>query len=310
VGNVVKNVGIVGMSEGNGHPFSFSAIINGYSDSGLAASGWEGIYNYVRRRDKSEFGIEGLTVTHAWTQDDEQTHKLCEACLIPHAVNRLEDLIGKVDAVIIARDDFENHFSMAMPFLKAGAYAFVDKPLSLDVEELRAFKPYLESGKLMSCSGMRYAKELDEPRAAISTYGKIKLIRGAILNSWEQYGVHLLYAIFGFVQSKPLSVTSLKSDHISLAVKMDDGSLLQLDALGQSAKTFRIDIWGTQGVSSHEITDNFSMFRRTLWHFSESMRTGTPAIRPQETIDTMRLLIAGKIAHTEAREVNLNDIQI
>ena len=307
---MVKSVGIIGMSEGNGHPFSFSAIINGYSDSGLAASGWEGIYNYVRRRDNSEFGIEGFRVTHAWTQDHEQTQRLCKACLIPHAVDHLEELIGKVDAVIIARDDFENHFSMAMPFLKAGQYVFVDKPLSLNIEELRAFRTYLENGRLMSCSGMRYAKELDEPRASLSQYGKIKLIRGAILNSWEQYGVHLLYAIFGCVSSKPVSVIPLRSEHVSLAIQMDDGSLLQLDSLGQSYKTFRIDFWGTNGVSSHEITDNFSMFRRTLWHFAESIRTGVPAIPPQETIDIMRLLIAGVIAHSERREVYIHDIQI
>jgi predicted dehydrogenase len=307
---LVKNVGIVGMSEGNGHPFSFSAIINGYSDSGLAASGWEGIYNYVRRRDKSEFGIEGIRVTHAWTQDARQTQKLCEACLIPNAVGRLEDLIGKVDTVIIARDDFENHFSMAMPLLKAGTYVFVDKPLSLKVEELRAFIPYLETGKLMSCSGMRYAKELDEPRASLSQYGRIKLIRGAILNSWEQYGVHLLYAIFSFIQARPISVVPLKAEHVSLAFKMDDGSLMQLDALGQSHRTFRIDIWGTEGCSSHEITDNFSMFRRMLWNFAESIKTGNPAIPPQDTIDTMRLLIAGKTAYTEGREVFINEIQV
>jgi glycine/D-amino acid oxidase-like deaminating enzyme len=63
----VTRVGILGVSEGNGHPFSFSAIINGYDDAGLAASGWPGIYDYVRRRDASEFGIGELQVTHAWT---------------------------------------------------------------------------------------------------------------------------------------------------------------------------------------------------------------------------------------------------
>ena len=50
-------VGIIGLSPGNGHPFSFAAIINGYDHSGLAASGWPGIYQYVKRRDPSEFGI-------------------------------------------------------------------------------------------------------------------------------------------------------------------------------------------------------------------------------------------------------------
>ena len=57
---MVKSIGIIGLSEGNGHPFSYSSIINGYSPEGLAASGWPGIYEYVRRRHASEFGLAGL----------------------------------------------------------------------------------------------------------------------------------------------------------------------------------------------------------------------------------------------------------
>ena len=45
---------MVGVSSGNGHPFSFSAIINGYDPEGLANAGWDVIYDYVRRRDLSE----------------------------------------------------------------------------------------------------------------------------------------------------------------------------------------------------------------------------------------------------------------
>jgi hypothetical protein len=301
---------MIGLSEGNGHPFSFSSIINGYSDSGLAASGWPVIYDYVRRRDQSEFGIDGLQITHAWTQDGEQTRKLSEACLIPNVVWRPDDLIGNVDAVIIARDDYQHHFSMAMPFLEAGLHVLVDKPLSLDIEELKAFKPYLESGKLMSCSGMRYAKELDEPRAFLTKYGKLKLIRGAILNSWEKYGVHLLEAIFSFVKTKPLSVVALDAQHMSIVVNMENGFLVQLDALGGCPKMFRIDIFGTNLISSHEITDNFTMFRRMLWHFSQTISTNKPSINPQDTIDIMRVLIAGRIANSEQRKVLLNEIQI
>ncbi len=306
----IKRVGMIGISEGNGHPFSFSAIINGYSDEGLARSGWKVIYDYVRRRDPSEFGIDGLHVTHAWTQEEETTRKLCDACLIPSAVSEWKELIGKVDAVILARDDYENHFKMAMPFLEAGLHVFVDKPLSLDLQELKAFTPYLESGRLFSCSGMRYARELDEPRAKLSEYGKIRLVRGAVLNSWEKYGIHLLYAIFGMVKSKSVTVTSINAEHMSVAIHMDDGSLVQIDALGDCPKTFRIDIWGTELSSSHEITDNFTMFRRMLWRFSDSIKNGKPAIPVQDNLDMMRILIAGRKAQAEERKVFLDEINI
>jgi len=307
---MVTRLGIIGISEGNGHPFSFSAIINGYSDEGLAASGWPGIHDYVRRRDPSEFGFVGFRVTHAWTQDPVVTRKLCEACQIAHAVARPADMIGNVDAVIIARDDFEIHFQLAIPFLEAGMPVFVDKPLSVELSELKAFRKYLESGKLMSCSGMRYARELDEPRASLADYGEIRLVRGAVLNSWEQYGVHLADAILNVVTSRPVSVVSLDSPHMSVAAQMDDGSLLQIDALGTVAKCFRIDIFGTKKNTAHEITDNFSMFRRALWHFTQTMVTGKTAIDPEHILTVMRLLIAGRIAKSEGRKVSLNEIQI
>ena len=111
--------------------------------------------------------------------------------------------------MIIARDDYENHFQMASPFLEAGLPVFIDKPLSLESSELRTLRRYLEKGQLMSCSGMRYARELDEPRANLSAYGRLKLIRGAIVLSWEKYGVHLLEAILAVTPARPLAVRML-----------------------------------------------------------------------------------------------------
>lgn len=307
---MVVRAAVVGISEGNGHPFSFSAIVNGYSPTALANSGWPGIYDYVRRRDPSEFGFEGFTITHAWTQDTLVTRSLCEACLIPHAAARLDDLLGQVDAVILARDDHEKHAAMAMPFLKAGLHVFVDKPLSLDLDELRMLKPFLETGQLMSCSGMRFAKELDEPRLSIGDYGPLTLIRGAIVLSWEKYGVHLLDAILSMVKARPVSATALMARHASIAIRLEGGMLLQIDALGDAPRTFRIDIWGTQRASTHEITDNFSMFRRMLWHFADSIRTRKPAIPAQDTLDIMRTLIAGRRSLQQGRTVLLDEIQL
>lgn len=306
----MKSFGILGVSEGNGHPFSYSCIINGYSPEGLASSGWPGIYDYVRRRHASEFGIDGWRVTHAWTQDPEITGRLCAAARIPNKVENYLDLLGKVDAVIVARDDFENHFSMVKPFLEAGLPVFVDKPLSVDLSELRIYKPYLEKGQLMSCSGMRYARELDESRANLAVFGRVKLIRGAIVLSWEKYGVHLLEAMLAMTPAHPVSVRMAVADHASATIRLDDGVLLQIDALGESARTFHVGLFGTERTAAFDITDNFSMFRRMLWEFARSIQDGRPAIAPEKTLEIMRVLIAGRISHAENREVPLHEIQL
>ncbi len=301
---------IIGLSEGNGHPFSYSSIINGFSPEGLRDSGWPGIYDYVRRRHASEFGIHDMKVTHAWTQDPEATRRLCAAAKIPHAVDDRKKLMGAVDAVIVARDDYQVHFEIARPFLEAGLSVFVDKPLSVDPAELRVFKPYLESGQLMSCSGMRYARELDEPRADLATYGKLKLIRGAIVLSWEQYGVHLLDAILAMTPGRPVSVRMTHAEHASAVIHLDDGVLVQIDALGESARAFHVELFGTQRTGAFDIFDNFSMFRRMLWEFAESIRTGKPAIPPDRTLEIMRVLIAGRMSRDQNREVSLDEIAL
>lgn len=308
----MKRLGLIGWSAGNGHPFSFSAIINGFSPEGLANSGWPVIYEYVRRRHASEIGLPGLRITHAWTQDPEVTRQLCAACLIQHAVEDPRDLLGQVDGVIIARDDHESHYEMARPFLEAGLPVFVDKPLSLRLEELRAFRPFLEKGQLMSCSGMRYARELDEVRADLAQFGTIRLWRGAILLSWEKYGVHLLEAILGLVPARPLSVRMNPTAHASGTILLDDGAVLQIDALGDCPRTFRVEVFGTKKVATCEITDNFSMFRRMLWEFGQMVQAAhpVPAIPPERTLDVLRTLIAGLLSRESGREVRLDELHV
>ena len=250
------------------------------------------------------------SITHAWTQYPESTKKLCAACRIPNGLADYRDMLGEVDAVIIARDDFENHFEMSRSFLEHGLPVFIDKPLSIEVSELRQFKPYLEKGQLMSCSGMRFSRELDEPRADLAAYGKIKLIRGAIVLSWEKYGVHLLDAVFGMTTAHAVSVRMQRTGHASAVIHLDDGVLLQIDAMGECARTFHLDIYGSLRTGSFDIFDNFSMFRRMLWEFAESIRTGRPAIPPERTLEVMSVLIAGRMSQAEDREVFLNEISI
>ncbi len=303
---MVIRVGMIGLSEGNGHPFSMSAIINGYSDSGLAESGWPVIHEYVKRRHPSEFGIGDLRVTHAWTQEPEITRRLCKASLVDHAVKDAVDMLGAVDAVILARDDHEIHREMAAPFLEAGLPIFIDKPLTLSQTDLEYFQPYIERGQLMSGSAMRFATELDSVRAEIGSYGHVRLIRGAVLNDWARYGVHMLDAILPLLSGRPVAVMPHAATHDSVAITTEGGTLVLIDALQDIPKTFRVDIFGTKRVSSHEISDNFGMFRRMLWQFAEMIRTGRPTIPAKQTLDVVHVLIAGRLAMKEQRTVNLD----
>ena len=306
------DLGVVGVTEGNGHPYSFSAIVNGYDDDGMAASGWGVIHDYLREKHPSEFGFEGVSVTHAWTQEPAETERLRAAARIPNAVEDLEGMRGEVDAVLLLRDDHERHVEMALPFLEDDVPVFLDKPLALDIDDVATLRPYLESGLLMSCSGLRYARELDEPRATLGSYGDLRLVRTAVLNDWATYGVHVLDATFGVLDARPVSVRAVggEDDSATVTVTTDDGTLLGVDVLGDVPLTLDVALYGSERTSRHELRDNFRAFRRTLWHFLETVRTGEPSLRPRETLDVLRTLIAGRRALETGERVDVDDVAV
>jgi hypothetical protein len=289
---MVIRTGIVGFSEGNGHPFSFSAILNGYDEPSFAAAGWPVILDYLRRQPADRFGVGDARVTHAWTQDPDVTAKLCAACRIEHACSGVEEMLGAIDALIIARDDWESHAELALPFLRQGIPVFIDKPLTLDAKELTSFMPYLESGKLMSCSGLRYAVELDALRASEPGTGPIRLISGAVLNGPEKYGIHLIEAVasLGGGFALPVALTRLQAPHDSFLLHYENGVPFHLDCLGSVGKTFHLSVFGDRAHCSIDLHDNFSAFRRTLQKFFAMVQSSVPAIDPAETERIMQLL--------------------
>src|SRR3569623_516635 len=94
-----------GMIEGNGHPYSWSGIINGYDPVAMDRCPYAAIPAYMGRQPLESVRIPGARVTHVWTDDPADAPKVSAAALIANVVRHPEDVIGHVDAVIIATDD-------------------------------------------------------------------------------------------------------------------------------------------------------------------------------------------------------------
>lgn len=305
----MKKIGLMGLSDGNGHPYSFSAIINGFNEQYLQESGWDVINNYVRKRDMSEIGFENARVTHVWSQNEAISESIAVSCKIEHIVEHYENMIGQVDAVIIARDDYENHLLMAKPFLEAGLKIFIDKPLAIDEEELNYYKPYLLSGQLMSFSGMRYAIELDDIRSNLAEFGKLISIQATVINEWNKYGIHLIDAVLGIIPFKPKSIEYIQGSEGLYLILFENGLTWTITTLDGVPKTFNVNIWGSDKRESIEINDNFSMFRRLLWRFVKLVETNEMHYRPQDTLLSICLLIAGNKSREERRIVYLEEFK-
>ena len=74
--NSIK-LAMLGMVEGNGHPYSWSAIINGgYDSQTIADSEYPGILEYLSAEPPDSLGIKGASVTHVWCDKPEDSRKV------------------------------------------------------------------------------------------------------------------------------------------------------------------------------------------------------------------------------------------
>ena len=254
-------IGIIGINEGNGHPYSFSAIINGFNEKEFKKSEWINIYNYLKERDKSDFGICDVKVTHIWTQDKKESEKIAKATFIENIVDNFEDMIEEIDAVMILRDDYESHFKFAKPFLEAGKFVFIDKPLSLNYKELEYFKPFIENKKLFSASGIKYARELDFLKTKNENF---KFIRATCVKDWDRYGIHMLDGIFSVVDWDVKEIKKIKNNYFLLC---EDDKIIEICMLGKyHLPIFKFEFFG-EDYYQIEIKDYFMAFKRLIQHF-------------------------------------------
>lgn len=289
-------IGIIGTSPGNGHPYSFSAIFNGYDSRQMRDAGWPQIAEYLDRQPKENFGIQEFKVTHAWTQDLSETQKLCKSTFIKNACSSTDDWLSAVDVVIIARDDWETHFPMAKEFLLAGMPVFIDKPLTLNDEELDFFSPYLRKGLLMSASGFRFGEEIQKLRPENGNLGRLRLIQGVVVNDFERYGIHLIEAVSTLFPNilDGYKVQSRGKDFDAFDFYYPDGLTMSIFCSRDIAKTFDISFYFEQGKLELNLRNNFYAFKAMLTQFTEMVIQRRPKIDPDETIKLMRLLISGR----------------
>lgn len=285
-------LGMIGSSDGNGHPFSFSAIVNGYDSDRLRSAGWDVIADYLDPRDPADFGVGDVQVTHAWCPDPSESKALCESASIQNCMNGASEMLGLVDAVIIARDDWVTHRDLADPFLAAGVPVFLDKPLTLSWDDLTAFRPHLEAGRLMSSSGFRFAPELDHLRAGVEAAVAPTVLTGVGPRDWDLYAVHLIEPLLTLTRAVPVAVAELPARHDAAAIQLSDRSLMLIHCLGEVAPGFVLNV--TMGRQREEIvlSDRFTSFRRLLGNFVSMVTTGAPVVDPDQTVGIMEVLIS------------------
>jgi len=248
-------------------------------------------------------GIDGAKVEYIYCDNRRDAEHVAALSLIPNVVDRPGDMIGKIDALIIATDIGGEHVERARPFIEAGIPLFIDKPLCDNRRDLAYFTELFESGyPLLSSSSMRFCKELmPYYNGATRELGELRLIQYGMPKKWETYGIHSLEAVYPIAGPGFLSIRNTGSmGRNILHIKHKRGFDIILTGIYDQAGPIPLVIGGTSQSVALYTHDSYSSFRNQLVAFVNFLKTGQRPFPWTETVELMKLVIGG----IESREQN------
>jgi predicted dehydrogenase len=307
---------MLGSSVGNGHPYSWSAIFNGYDRELLRAEcPFPGIPQYLDKESADTLTIPGARVTHVHCAGSGgfSAEHVARCTRIPHVVERATNVIGAVDAVLIATDIGSEHVERARPFVEAGLPVFIDKPLADTEADLRQFAAWAAAGRpILSSSCMRYAKEFLPWRLSTRDLGELRLVTATTPKSWEAYGIHALEAVYpilgpGFLTVRNTGTADRNVVHATHARGVDVVVVASADMLGGFGL---LQLVGTQGRVQAAFADTHFAFKAQLQAFIDWLRTGVAPYPFAETVELVKLVIGGLESRRRGNaEIALADLE-
>lgn len=209
-------------------------------------------------------------------------------------VEQPADLLGRVDAVLIAAVEGGAHLERALPFLEAGLSVFVDKPFTTSVADARRLVDVAQrhGAALTSASALRYTLEVQEIQRRREEVGAVLGVdaytpaslhpRNPGLFHYGVHGVEMLYALLG---PGCQSVRCLHEEGVDFAVgRWQDGRLGSVRGTRQGVYAFGFTAF-CEKQTLPRVVDGRYYYRELLKVVVEMFQTGRWPLSPTELIE-------------------------
>ena len=282
-------IGIVGSD--SSHASAFSALIN-KPDS-----------------ETRSLLFPDCTVSGIYGEDLVKTKEIADKNSIPFVAENPEELIDKVDAVMVVLRHGDLHKEYAMPFIKRGIPTWIDKPFTLKEEDALELIEAAKERKTLLTGGStcRHAPEIKKAREERINGSKIGNVKNGFLSFITDfnspyggaafYGVHLLemaLEIFGDEILKISAVRSKGAMTVVLTYESCEATLsFQEDIAGCP-----LLLVGDQGLYYDQVNMS-EVYRHGVESFITMLRTGVAPTPPE------RLAVSVKIFNEIIKEAGL-----
>jgi hypothetical protein len=205
-------------------------------------------------------------------------------------VDSIEQLMQRVDVVLLESNDGRPHLEQVMPVLKAGKPVFIDKPIAGSLTDaLAIFEAARQRNvPVFSSSSLRYTEGAQALRN-----GKVGKILGCEAYSpcslekshpdFFWYGIHGVETLFTVMGPGCETVTRVSTAGTDVAVGVwKDGRVGTYRGIRQGKGDYGGTVFGEKG---NEQIGGYGGYRPLLVEIVKFFRTGVAPVAPEETLE-------------------------
>ena len=158
------------------------------------------IKNSPKYKDVEIVGVYGY--------DEDANKRLLDEGLVGYAANDPHEFLGKVDGIMVTARHGDHHHEYALPYVKAGVPAFIDKPFTVGLDKADELMETAKTNGALLCGGSSL-KYLDEMNTLARFRAAKTMVGGSVtapINMVNPYGgfyfyaqhlIEILFSVFG-----------------------------------------------------------------------------------------------------------------
>ena len=245
-------------------------------------------------------------VVAVWGETRAFAEKAAEAAQIPEIVRRPEDMIGRIDGVMVDHRHAKPHIPAATPFIEAGIPAFVDKPFSWTIAEGWKFiQRAREKGvAVTSFSVLPEQASFADLRKQIKAAGCIRMVEtsGPVDLKSEYggiffYGIHQIDAILkafgpGIGAVQVIKASKGNPNAVAVMTYRDGGPIVSMACVKEGKRGFTFRAVGTEGAVDFTHSMDANPYLTGIRKFLRMFRTGKEPHTAAEILEPIAVLDA------------------
>lgn len=205
-----------------------------------------------------------------------------------------QELLGRVDGVLIESVDGSVHLERALPFIQAGVPTWIDKPFTTSVEDATRLLDAADAKgvPLFSASALRYTPELTEVLAGAQEFGAVigadtygPAIEHPRNPGLFNYGVHAVEMLFQLMGTGCRTVRSVHQEGVDLVVgTWDDGRVGTVRGTRSGPYAFGFTAFCEKAVVPRSVDGSY-YYRELLRRMVEMFQSGRSPLSRQELLE-------------------------